>query len=133
MADNYQHSITKFADTGLELRLPVDLVPETKYSRLTNAVPVIEGQLISRDGVTEIAYILPVNTVTKLILDGFGHAIGLQTSSPHGYVNGDFIELEIDQIVDASGSAPLGSIQVQITSIPTSVTFNFVPQLPATG
>lgn len=48
MADLYNHDGRKFADAGLQLRVPVDLVPANQYSRLTNALPVIEGRLESR-------------------------------------------------------------------------------------
>lgn len=48
MADIYNHDTKKFADAGLQLRVPVDLVPANQYSRLTNATPIIEGRLESR-------------------------------------------------------------------------------------
>lgn len=53
MADTpLQHNVIKLADLGLQLRLPVDLVPMTQYSRLNNVIPVIEGQLETRPGLT---------------------------------------------------------------------------------
>lgn len=48
MADLYNHDPKKFADAGLQLRVPVDLVPPNQFSRLTNALPIIEGRLESR-------------------------------------------------------------------------------------
>ena len=40
----------KFALAGLDLNVPVDLVPVAKYSRATNVVSKIEGQLQTRNG-----------------------------------------------------------------------------------
>lgn len=48
MSDVINHDGHKFADAGLQLRVPVDLVPANQYSRLTNALPVIEGRLEAR-------------------------------------------------------------------------------------
>lgn len=48
MSDIYNHDGHKFADAGLQLRVPVDLVPPNQFSRLTNATPIIEGRLESR-------------------------------------------------------------------------------------
>jgi len=50
MADLYNHDNKKFSDAGLQLRVPVDLVPANQYSRLTNALPIIEGRLEGRAG-----------------------------------------------------------------------------------
>lgn len=50
MADLYNHDGHKFADAGLQLRTPVDLVPANQYSQLTNATPIIEGRLEARAG-----------------------------------------------------------------------------------
>lgn len=50
MSDLYRHEPHKFADGGLQLRVPVDLVPPGQYARLTNAVPTIEGSLRTRAG-----------------------------------------------------------------------------------
>src|ERR1700722_18356774 len=49
------HDLVKMSDQGLQLRMPVDLVPAGQYSRLTNAIPRIEGILETREGVTLIA------------------------------------------------------------------------------
>lgn len=59
--DDYQHDRRKFADAGLQLNLPVDVVPPMQYSRLNNAVPKTEGLLQSRDGLTSIATVLASN------------------------------------------------------------------------
>lgn len=47
-SDLYVHDPHKFSNAGLQLRVPVDLVPPNQYARITNAVSVIEGQLTSR-------------------------------------------------------------------------------------
>src|SRR6266850_502482 len=49
------HDLVKFADTGLQLRLPVDLIPSGQYGQLSNAIPRIEGILETREGATPIA------------------------------------------------------------------------------
>ena len=51
---SYQHDSQKFKDAGLQLRLPVDLVPSGQFSRLTNVLPVIEGEIVTRDGMTSL-------------------------------------------------------------------------------
>lgn len=56
--DDYSHDRRKFADAGLQLNLPVDVVPPMQYSRLNNVVPKTEGLLQSRDGLTSIATVL---------------------------------------------------------------------------
>lgn len=57
MSDLYNHDGHKFADGGLQLRVPVDLVPPSQYSRLTNATPIIEGQLESRASLSWIVQV----------------------------------------------------------------------------
>ena len=57
----YSHDVKKFADTGLQLNLPPDLVPATQYVKFSNAVSHIEGRLDTRDG-------------TTLVCNGFGPA-----------------------------------------------------------
>lgn len=51
MTDIYQHELHKFADAGLNLRVPPDLVPASAYTKLTNATPIIEGRLEGRAAV----------------------------------------------------------------------------------
>jgi hypothetical protein len=75
MAVEYQHDIGKFAYAGLDLNVPVDLVPPTKYSRATNVVSKIEGRLESRDGTTRIANIAPatsIHTIFRLVQFAIG-------------------------------------------------------------
>lgn len=55
MADIYRHQEVKLADAGLQLRLPVDMVPPTQYSRITNWLPVIEGRLAGRSALKWLA------------------------------------------------------------------------------
>lgn len=62
MADIYNHAGHKFSDAGLQLRVPVDLVPAGQYSRLTNALPIIEGRLEGRAGLKWIVTV--ANTTT---------------------------------------------------------------------
>ena len=59
--DDYSHDRRKLADAGLQLNLPVDVVPPMQYSRLNNVVPKTEGLLQSRDGLTSIATVLTSN------------------------------------------------------------------------
>lgn len=62
MADLYSHDTKKFADAGLQLRAPVDLIPPNEYGLLTNATPVIEGQLSARSGLSWIAKVANVTS-----------------------------------------------------------------------
>lgn len=59
---------TKFALAGLDLNVPVDLVPPNKYSKATNVVSKIEGRLETRDGITLINSIAadPIHTIFRL-------------------------------------------------------------------
>lgn len=50
--DSYQHQPFTCADTGIQLRMPIDKIPPTEYARLNNVIPLIEGQLQSRGGTT---------------------------------------------------------------------------------
>lgn len=59
----------KFALAGLDLNVPVDLVPPNKYSKATNIVSKIEGRLETRDGITlvkSIAAGTPIHTIFRL-------------------------------------------------------------------
>lgn len=65
----YLHDPHKFADGGLQLRVPVDIVPRGQYSRLNNVVPKIEGLLQTRDGLTSIATVVAsteIHTIFRL-------------------------------------------------------------------
>jgi hypothetical protein len=69
MAVEYQHDVQKFAYAGLDLNVPVDLVPPTKYSRATNVVSKIEGRMESRDGTLVVATPqagVPIHTLFRL-------------------------------------------------------------------
>jgi hypothetical protein len=55
--DLYNHDGHKFSDLGLQLRLPVDSIPSGQYSRHTNALADIEGQLETRAGVTLVSHV----------------------------------------------------------------------------
>lgn len=66
----YTHDIKKFPDAGIQLNLPVDLVPMGQYSYLTNALSRIEGEVNTRDGLTEVcdvgAVSSPVHSIFRL-------------------------------------------------------------------
>ena len=64
----YTHDLAKMANGGLELNLPPDLVPPTKYAILTNAVSRVEGQLQTREGTSLVCNVgaLPVHTIFRL-------------------------------------------------------------------
>lgn len=68
-SESYLHDPHKFADGGLQLRVPVDIVPRGEYSRLNNVVPKIEGLLQTRDGLTSIATVVAdteIHTIFRL-------------------------------------------------------------------
>lgn len=50
----YSHDVHKAADSGIQLRTSLDLVPANQYAQLTNAFPLIEGQLQARAGMTAV-------------------------------------------------------------------------------
>jgi hypothetical protein len=54
MPDLYQHNPVKYSDAGIQLRTPPDAIPANQYSRLNNALPVIEGRLETRGGLSWI-------------------------------------------------------------------------------
>lgn len=62
----YQHEVSKFVSQGLQLRLPVDLVPQGQYSRLDNVEPAIEGELQTRAGTTALALVSPTPTLHSI-------------------------------------------------------------------
>lgn len=70
MSDVYSHSIHKFADAGLQLRLPIDAIPANEYAKLTNALALLEGQLVTRPGFGPALVMtttgLPVHTIHRL-------------------------------------------------------------------
>lgn len=62
MADIYNHEAHKFADAGLQLRVPVDMVPANQYAQLTNALPIIEGRLEARAALKWVVNVPNVTT-----------------------------------------------------------------------
>jgi len=62
MGDIYEHDNKKFSDAGLQLRVPPDLVPSGQFSKLTNAIPIIEGRLEAR---AALRWIVNVPNVTS--------------------------------------------------------------------
>lgn len=64
----YSHDYHKCADGGLQLNLPPDLVPSGQYSRLTNAISRIEGQLQTRDGLALVCVVgvSAIHTIFRL-------------------------------------------------------------------
>jgi hypothetical protein len=67
-SDTYSHDVKKFADSGLQLRLPVDSIPPNQYARLLNATPIVEGRLEARAGLTLAANVASgaVHTLYRL-------------------------------------------------------------------
>lgn len=67
---SYSHDISKFPDSGLQLNLPVDLVPGGQYSYFTNALSRIEGQIESRDGLAKVCDVgaasTPIHSIFRL-------------------------------------------------------------------
>lgn len=61
MSDLYSHFPVKFADAGLQLRVPPDMVPPNQFSQLTNALPIIEGRLEAR---AALKWIVATSNVT---------------------------------------------------------------------
>jgi hypothetical protein len=66
----YSHDVAKFPDAGLQLNLPVDLVPMGQYSYFTNALSRIEGEVSTRDGLSKIcdvgAVSSPIHSLFRL-------------------------------------------------------------------
>lgn len=66
----YNHDVKKLPDAGLNLNLPPDLVSQGQYSRFTNALSRIEGQVQTRDGLELVCNVggsgLPVHTIFRL-------------------------------------------------------------------
>jgi hypothetical protein len=66
----YKHDLHKLPDAGLQLNLPPDLVPSGQYSRFSNAISRIEGQVQTRDGLELVCVLgvsgLPVHSIFRL-------------------------------------------------------------------
>jgi hypothetical protein len=129
----YQHSTHKFADTGLQLRLPVDLVPDTQYSELTNALPRIEGEVVAREGMATVVRLFQVAAVSVLSRTNTTVSVAsiATTIYPHGFNIGDAVSIVV------TGSSPtgvsfisVGGYGVTVTSVPDPFTFNFSLGIP---
>ena len=133
MSQPLRHDPHKFSDSGLQLRLPVDLVPSGQYSRLSNALPVIEGEIRTREGMTLVAQ--PVATAFIYAMAGLfstNSAILAHTVSPHGYRVGDTVTINISYLT--TGTVPtLGAYPVTVTFVSDAFTFNFSPGIPWAG
>lgn len=131
----YKHELRKFADTGLQLRLPVDMIPPNQYARLTNALPVIEGELRTRDGMTLVGDVANVAYCYSL---GIYALAGLfvewaLTANPHGFYVGQNVVITIIAVAPGSTSTiALGSYPVTITAMTATNEFDFTPTIPAT-
>ena len=123
---NYSHDMMKYADTGLQLRLPVDLVPPTQYSRLTNALPIIEGELRTRDGLTLIG--TPIRTAYIWKISPTSVAFSVY---PHGFYFGQQLTFNLIYNDPTQSSALVtGSYTVTINGFLTPYTFAFTPNIP---
>ena len=93
----YRHDLRKAADTGLQLRMPVDLVPATQWSRLSNGVPIIEGELRTREGLTQVGVPTEVTFVSSLQTVNPGDATAplANTIYPHGLVPGQAATIDV--------------------------------------
>lgn len=130
MSNPYVHDLHKFADSGLQLRVPVDLVPANQYARFTNATSLIEGEIVTRPGLDLIAQLSLINTLVAL--SGSGHSATTATTiSPHYLVANQQVVIEVDQVVDGSNIA-LQQYTVTIGAVPTPTTFTFSPSISVT-
>lgn len=130
---SYQHDEHKFQDAGLQLRLPVDLVPSGQYSRLTNCEPVIEGEIITRDGMTSLGS--PVESSFIYLFTGsgttFDHA---RTVYPSGVYIGQSVLLDVIYMSpqSISGLNIVGTYTVTILTVSADgLTFTFTPAIPS--
>lgn len=64
--DPYIHANFKLADSGLQLRLPVDLVPVGQYSRHNNLANFVEGRFETRAGTILLATVLASNDLHSI-------------------------------------------------------------------
>lgn len=123
------HDLHKFADGGLQLRLPVDLVPRTQYSRLTNAIPVIEGQLITRDGMTLIGSPAAVSFIYLISAANLAFTATIaNTVYPHGLFAGEAATLNvIYNGPPGTTTVTVGTYAITIASITSPTQFTFTP------
>lgn len=129
---DYLHDRHKFADAGLQLRLPVDLVPANQYSELYNALPVIEGELRTREGTTEVAAVYSVAAISVLGTTNSTTATLATTIYPHGFSSGDAVSITV------MGNDPMGANTIPIGTYPVTITvtdalnFSFTPGIAST-
>jgi len=131
------HDLVKFADTGLQLRLPVDLIPSGQYGQLSNAIPRIEGILETREGATPIAEFNNPATVGFQITDlARSVATGtfadtVYTATPTTFAVGQTILLTV---TNGLGNFAVGAITTVITGINPSLNQMFIaPPVSAPG
>jgi hypothetical protein len=126
------HDLTKFSSQGLQLRLPVDLIPAGQYGRLTNAIPVIEGILQTREGMTFIAdfnVAFQITALSRSFLNGtVADTIFLDT--PTNFFTGQWV---IVTILDGEGFFANGTYVTQITSVSGNNPINVFPYISAPG
>lgn len=123
----YSHDPQKFKDAGLQLRLPVDLVPSGQYSRLTNLLPVIEGEIVARDGMTSLGAVTTTSFV--YLLSGLSGLNTAATVYPHGLVNSVSATLIVIFMGPTATSNIVGTYAVTVASTPTPTTFTFTPAI----
>jgi hypothetical protein len=128
------HELRKFSDLGLQLRTPVDLVPPSQFSRLTNALPLIEGEIRTRDGLTLIEDLFKDAAVASL--DRVSLVATLATIAntiyPHGYIVGEAVTIVVyANSPTALSTIVLGTYVVTVVTVPTTTSFTFTPGIPA--
>src|SRR5574337_2030790 len=103
----YSHDPHKFADTGLQLRTPVDLVPANQYSQLTNAAPLIEGELRTREGLLLVQKVFDVACIATLgrPTTGSSNATIANTIYAHGFLAGSTVQVIVTASDPSSSSA----------------------------
>lgn len=65
----YKHDPHAATSGGLNIGVPPDRVPPDQYTIFNNVIPIIEGRIIARPGLTEIAEIVadtPIHTIFRL-------------------------------------------------------------------
>ena len=127
MIDLYQHEQSKFMDAGLQLRLPVDLVPKGQYSRHNNLVATTEGELRTRAGLTPILNVSanPIHSLFRLNQQSSSNVPTQRIIGSGVYLWSQVIpSTTIDQILIANGSnfdgGPLSIIDFRFDFDPNS-------------
>lgn len=127
------HDLKKFADQGLQLRLPVDLVPATQYVRLTNCIPTIEGEIRTREGLVLISLVVQSAALSMLERPDTStlNASIADTIYPHGYIPGDTVVIIVtDTSAGDTSTATPGTYTRTVTAVPTTNQFVFTPVIP---